>query len=246
MNKTAKSQNTSGLTQTRTWRTIKGSKTRCSEHMKCETGFAELGSVPLKIDRKVPDVLHSKTLQKWAGLAIRIRRTDQLRNLGSTIRRVSNELPEKIEKIYAECEGRCQMKIDSECQKLYYREFSRMAQGFAVLQYWEIEILVGKLQLAGGVSDSELQRITSEKLQQASNCSPAGKPVGVFDFERFIYLLVEVIKEVRELQNAKTPAWSLRDLLPLDPHGKKAYWDLLIFGLIFYCCFEVRQIIYCC
>ena len=119
-----------------------------------------------------------------------------------------------------------------------------MAQGFAVLQYWEVEILVGQLQLASDMDDSLLQRITSEKLQQASQDNLAGKSVGVFDFERFIYLLVEVIKEIREIQATEPPASSLRDLLPLDPRGKKAYWDLLIFGLIFYCCFEVSWFIY--
>lgn len=220
---------------------------RSSEHMVCETGFAEFGSdkfVPLELEQHTPELLHCKISQKWAEFALRIYRLGHLQNVRSTIRRISNDLPEKIEKIYTECEEYSKFRIDSESRKLYYREFSRMAQGFAVLQHWEVEILVGKLQLVGGgasgINDAQLQRITGEKLQQASEGSPTGKPVGVFDFERFIYLLVEVIKEVRELQATKPPASSLRDLLPLDPHGKKAYWDLIIFIFIFYCCFEVR------
>ena len=244
MHASDKSRGATGVTRARSRKVEQGRKAQCSgQQMVCETGFAEFGSndfVPLELQPQDPEFLHYNRSQKWSEFAFRIGRMEMLQNLRSSIRRISNELPEKVEKIYAECEVVSKIKLDSESRKLFYRKFSRMAQGFAVLQSWEVEILVGQLQLANGVDDSQLQRITSEKMQLASEASGAGRSAGVFDFQRFIYLLVEVIKEVRELQNTKPPASSLRDLLPLDPHGKKVYWDVLIFGIILYCCFEVR------
>ena len=140
-------------------------------------------------------------------------------------------MPEKIEKIYAECEESTKIALDAESKKRFYREFSRMAQGFAVLQYWEVEMLIGQLELSSTSDEDLLERITSEKIHQSSE---AGKPIGVFDFRRFLYLLVEVvqnthralrytictpvtdhtiraqvIRELQEIGEAKPPAFSL-------------------------------------
>ena len=114
-----------------------------------------------------------------------------------------------------------------------------MAQGFAVLQHWEVEMLIGQLDLGHGIDEGLIQRILQEKIHVASDLSGTGKASGVFDFHRFIHLVVEVIKDLRELQAVKPPAFRLRDLIPIDPGGRKAYWDFVIFCLLVYCCFEV-------
>ena len=207
----------------------------------CETGFAEKGSnkfVPIDLATQ-PNLLHNQSSQHWPNFALRLRRAEHLLNIRSTIRRLSNVLPENIEKIYEECEQASKIKLDSETRKTYYREFSRMAQGFAVLQHWEVEMLIGQLELGQGVDEGLIQRIMHDKIQAASELSGAGKASGVFDFHRFIYLVVEVIKDVRELQAIKPPAFRLRDMIPIDPGGRKAYWDFIIFGFLIYCCFEV-------
>ena len=114
-----------------------------------------------------------------------------------------------------------------------------MAQGFAVLQFWEVEILLGQLDLLQGISQSMLQHIAEEKMHEFDEVSSADRTDGVFDFHRFIFLLFEVIKHSRELAEKLKAESSFKDLLPFDPDGKKTYWDFIIFGLLLYCCFEV-------
>jgi hypothetical protein len=114
-----------------------------------------------------------------------------------------------------------------------------MAQGFAVLQFWEVEILLGQLDLLQGISQSMLQHIAEEKMQRFDEVSSADRTDGVFDFYRFIFLLFEVVKYSRELAELKKVESSFKDLLPLDPDGRKSYWDFIIFGLLLYCCFDV-------
>ena len=229
-------QKSNGITRARSRKADKGngSLSRKQSEVVCEAGFAEYGTnkfVPLDMTPKAPEFLHCKSSQKWSEFAFRIRRLEQLQNLRSTIRRISNDLPEKIEKIYAECEESTTIALDAESKKRFYREFSRMAQGFAVLQYWEVEMLIGQLELSSTSDEDLLERITSEKIHQSSE---AGKPIGVFDFRRFLYLLVEVvqnthcalrctictpvtdhtiraqvIRELQEIGEAKPPAFSL-------------------------------------
>ena len=87
-------------------------------------GFLEWGSdkfMPLDLIR--PDgteLLHCQKSLKWSEFATKIRRQEQLQSLRSSIRRITNDLPENIEKIYLECERVCSFKINSETKKLKF------------------------------------------------------------------------------------------------------------------------------
>ena len=247
-------QKSNGITRARSRKADKGngSLSKKQSEVVCEAGFAEYGTnkfVPLDMTPKGPEFLHCKSSQKWSEFAFRIRRLEQLQNLRSTIRRISNDLPEKIEKIYAECEESTKIALDAESKKRFYREFSRMAQGFAVLQYWEVEMLIGQLELSSTSDEDLLERITSEKIHQSSE---AGKPIGVFDFRRFLYLLVEVvqntpcitihictpvtdhtiraqvIRELQEIGEAKPPAFSLEATLAY--HTAVSHFHIITVG----------------
>jgi hypothetical protein len=189
-----------------------------------------------------PNILNvSKRADKWRKISEAMLKNDAW----GSIRRLLDQVPKEIEEIFDNLEANgAEEKLDKECRKVVYKEFSRMSTtSFGELLGWEVEVLIQSevVQTAlnirhpdPAILNRHIKEIISKKVAASTDRS------SIFDFEKFASTVYEIVRQRKTLMATENRPMTLNRYFPIDPESSvKQGWDIFIMVLLVYCSFEV-------
>jgi hypothetical protein len=184
-----------------------------------------------------------KTAERWHRISQKTLKQGYWSRLGN-LSKTMDSLPQDVEAIYQEFEGRTSVRLNAESRLMYYTDFTRAALGSTTLHYRDVEALIQRKNPEIMISTVDFLALITSKFHELSNGAD-DKPENseYIDFKLFAALIYDLFKHHEDMKRSKQGRWSFTDLvrqLPLDPDsGRKQAWDLLCMILLLYCSFSV-------
>jgi hypothetical protein len=183
------------------------------------------------------------TAEKWHHVSQETLKKGYWSRLGN-LSKTMDSLPQDVEAIYVEFEGRSSVRLSAESRLMYYADFTRAALGATTLHYKDVEALIQRKNPEIMIGTVDFLALITSKFHELSN-GTNNKPENseYIDFKLFAALIFDLFKHHEDMKRSTQGRWTFKDLirqLPLDPDsGKKQAWDILCMILLLYCSFSV-------